>query len=301
MPQAPQQGIVLFADIARSTQIYEQLGDQLAQKLVDECICRLSETTRKNRGEVIKTIGDEVMCTFQQADDAICAAVEMNQESDRRSGQDNPNSPSLQVAIGMHCGPVIRTSRDVFGDTVNVAARIVKLAKPRQILLTEPVARSIRTRPESRGNIRHVDTETIRGKSGVMNIQEYLWEPKDATVLLNRSELPKCAQAGLVLTWGQHSIRVDSDQPAVSLGRQDHNELILNYERVSRSHASIEYRRGRFHLVDHSSNGTYIQRPGEDVVFIKRDEAQLSGSGIISLGRIATPGSPGAVHFVVKI
>ncbi len=298
MSQVPQHGIVLFADIARSTQIYEQLGDRLAQKLVDERISRLSETTRKNRGEVIKTIGDEVMCTFQQADDAICAAVEMNRESDRRSRQGNPDSPSLQVAIGMHCGPLIRTSRDVFGDTVNVAARIVKLAKPRQILLTEPVAQSVR--PTSHGKIRYVDTETIRGKSGEMTIKEYLWEPKDATVLLKRSALPKSAQAGLLLTWEKNTIRVDAGQPAVSLGRQGHNELILNYERISRSHARIEYRRGRFHLIDHSSNGTYIQRPGKDVLFIKRDEALLSGSGIISLGRIATPGSPGAVHFAVK-
>jgi hypothetical protein len=248
---------------------------------------------------VIKTIGDEVMCIFQHTDDAICAAVEMNREVDRRLGHDLPDTPSVQVAIGMHCGPLIRTSQDVFGDTVNVAARIVKLAKPRQILLTEPVARSVG--PSSRDTIRHVDTQIIRGKSGEMSISEYLWEPTDATVLLERSGLPECARAGLELSWGQHSITVDSQQPAVSLGRQSHNELILNYERISRSHARIEHRRGRFYLIDHSSNGTYIQRPGEEVVFIKRDETQLSGSGIISLGRIATPGSPGAVHFVVKI
>ena len=299
MPQAPQYGVVLFADIARSTQIYEQLGDRLAQKLVDECISRLSETTRRNRGEVIKTIGDEVMCTFQHPDDAIRAAVEMNRAVDRPSGQDNPQIPSVQVAIGMHCGPVIRTGGDVFGDTVNVAARIAKLAKPRQILLTDPVSQSIEK--ASIESIRHVDTDTIRGKSGQMRIAEYLWEPKDATVLLKRSALPESARAGLELSWGRHLITVDSQQPAVSLGRQSHNELILNYERISRSHARIEHRRGRFYLVDHSSNGTYIQRPGEEVVFIKRDETQLSGSGIISLGRIATPGSPGAVHFVVKI
>ena len=299
MPQEPGYGIVLFADIAGSTQLYERLGDRLAQKLVDETLSRLSDMTRIHRGEVIKTIGDEIMCTFPEAQDAIQAAVAMNREFDQRPGQTDADVVCPQVAIGMHGGPLIRTSRDVFGDTVNVAARIVKLAKPRQILLTEPVAKSVQ--PTSQGRIRYVDRETIRGKSGEMTIQEYLWEPKDATVLLKRSTLPGSAQAALVLTWGQNTIRVDTDRPAVSLGRQHHNELILNYERVSRSHARIEYRRGRFHLIDHSSNGTYIQRPGRDVLFIKRDEAPLSGSGIISLGRIATPGSPGAVHFAVEL
>jgi len=298
MPQEPGYAIVLFADIARSTQMYEQLGDRLAQKVVDDCLTRLSETTRKHRGDVIKTIGDEILCTFKEADDAIQAAVEMNRGFDQKQGKENADSPSPQVAIGMHCGPLIQTRRDVFGDTVNVAARIVKLAKPRQILLTEPVAQSVQ--PSLRGKIRYVDTQTLRGKSGRMSIQEYLWEPGDATVLLKRSALPKNAQSGLVLTWAENTIRLDPDRPAVSLGRQDHNDLILNYERVSRFHARIEYRRGKFHLIDHSSNGTYLQRPGTDAVFIKRDETLLSGSGIISLGRLATPGSPGAVHFAVE-
>ena len=299
MPQGPDYGIVLFADIAQSTQIYERLGDRLAQKLVDETLSRLSLTTRKHRGEVIKTIGDEIMCTFREADDAIGAAVDMSRDFDHPPGKEDADSLSPRIAIGMHGGPLIRSGGDVFGDTVNVAARVVKLAKPRQILLTEPVAQSVRQ--ASRSKLRHVVRETIRGKSGEMTIQEYLWEPKDATVLLKRSVLPKSAQVGMVLTWGQHSIRVDSARPAVSLGRQDHNELILNYERISRSHARIEYRRGRFHLIDHSSNGTYIQQPGKDILFIKRDEALLSDSGIISLGRIATPGSPGAVHFAIEV
>ena len=298
MAQGSDYGTVLFADIARSTQMYEQLGDRRAQQLVDDCLSRLSETTRRHGGEVIKTIGDEVMCTFRLAEDAVQAAVEMNQNFDQRSDGRHAYPISLQIAIGIHCGPVIRKKQDVFGDTVNVAARIVKLAKPRQILLTEPVAQSVPA--VSRGNIRYVDTETIRGKSGEMTIREYLWEPKNATVLLKRSALPKTSPTELILTWQHHTMRVDAVRPSVSLGRQDHNDLILNYERVSRSHARIEYRRGKFHLIDHSSNGTYLQRPGKEVLFIQRDETLLSASGIISLGRIATPGSPGAVHFTVQ-
>ena len=292
-------GIVLFADIAGSTQIYERLGDRLAQKLVDETLGRCSRATRRHQGEVIKTIGDEIMCIFREADDAIRAAVEMHRHVDHPPGTGDADPLSPQVAIGMHGGPLIRTGRDVFGDTVNVAARIVKLAKPRQILLTETVAQSVR--PTSQSSIRHVGNETIRGKSGEMSIQEYLWEPRDATVLLKRSALQRSAQAGLILTWGQQTMRVDTSLPAVSLGRQGHNELILNYERVSRTHARIEYRRGKFYLIDNSSNGTYIQRPGEEPIFVKGDEALLSGTGIISLGRIAAPGSPGAVHFAVEV
>jgi hypothetical protein len=53
-------------------------------------------------------------------------------------------------------------------------------------------------------------------------------------------------------------------------------------------------------LIDHSSNGTYVHHQGEIVIHITRDEVQLSGTGIISLGRKASPGSPGAIHYNVK-
>ena len=99
MPQGQDHGIVLFADIARSTQIYERLGDRRAQKLMDTCLSRLSEATRRHRGELIKTIGDEVMCTFRNVDDAIAAAVEMNQKVDLRSKKRGVDSLSLDVAI----------------------------------------------------------------------------------------------------------------------------------------------------------------------------------------------------------
>jgi class 3 adenylate cyclase len=76
---------ILFADIAGSTQIYEILGDRRAQRMVAACLSKLSEVVQHHRGEVIKTIGDEVMCTFAKVDDAIQAAAAMNHNIDQWS------------------------------------------------------------------------------------------------------------------------------------------------------------------------------------------------------------------------
>lgn len=289
---------ILFADVARSTQMYETLGDQLAQQRIGRCIARFMEIVIAHRGEVVKTIGDEVMCTFAEVNDALQCAVEMNRSIEQLPGEKLSDSFSLNIAVGVHRGPVIRKNHDVFGDTVNLAARIVKLAKPRQILLTEQVAGALPS--TTKGQVRFVNRETIRGKRGEVKVFEYLWDPKDATILLKRAAASQGSKACLLLVCGKNQITVDSQRPAVSLGRQEQNELILNYERISRSHALIEYRRGKFLLIDHSTNGTYIHHPGEEVLFINQDEVLLTGTGIISLGRVATPGSPGAVHFTVK-
>ncbi|MCD4716691.1 MAG: hypothetical protein K8R45_08115, partial [Desulfobacterales bacterium] len=55
---------ILFADIAKSTNLYETLGDKIAQNLIGTCLSLFSDVTARYNGTVIKTIGDEIMCTF---------------------------------------------------------------------------------------------------------------------------------------------------------------------------------------------------------------------------------------------
>ena len=73
---------ILFADIAKSTQLYETLGDKDAKQLIDSCIAYLTKVTVDHHGTVVKTIGDEIMCTFPLAQDAINASVAMHEAID---------------------------------------------------------------------------------------------------------------------------------------------------------------------------------------------------------------------------
>ena len=67
---------IMFVDIGGSTQMYETLGDEVAKHAVDICVSHLSDAVTANRGAVIKTIGDGVMCRFETADDALQAAMQ---------------------------------------------------------------------------------------------------------------------------------------------------------------------------------------------------------------------------------
>ena len=118
---------VLFADVAGSTKLYEALGDKLAKKLVDEVLAALTIITRRHGGRVIKTIGDEAMCVFASAERSFYAAIDIRQKIDTMPVVSG--SSKRRIRIGFHAGPVIEEKGDVFGDTVNTAARMSGLAR----------------------------------------------------------------------------------------------------------------------------------------------------------------------------
>jgi class 3 adenylate cyclase len=290
---------ILFADIAKSTNLYETLGDKIAQKIIGSCLSLFSDVTAKHHGKVIKTIGDEIMCTFPTADDAVEAGMDMHQVLEDLEIEDRPGYPSPNIYVGIQWGPVIREGNDVFGDAVNVAARMVAFAKQRQIITTQETFNEMKS--EHQALARCIDKTTIKGKSGEISIYEVIWERHDVTVMVEDSLDALTMKAYMELRFHDNLIKVDEIRHSASLGRQSHNDVVVNDNRVSRSHARIEYRRGKFVLVDQSTNGTYVVIQGKKKVNLKRDEAQLLGNGIISLGREVDPDSPLAIHYAIKL
>jgi class 3 adenylate cyclase len=289
---------ILFADIAKSTHLYETLGNATAQNLIGTCISRMADVTIKYKGVVIKTIGDEIMSTFSSATDAVAAGKEMHQAIEQMTLPDQPDFYPPNIYVGIQMGPVVKKEGDVFGDAVNVAAQMVALAKQRQILTTEETVNSLSE--DLRESARCIDRTTIKGKSGEIDIYEIIWEQHDVTVMLDSSLEKMAIRSRLELTFAGSTIDVDRDRPSATLGRQPHNDIVVNDNRVSRSHARIEYRRGKFVLIDQSSNGTFVLVQGKKNILIKRYETQLLGSGVMGLGREVTPDSAMAVHFSIK-
>ncbi len=287
---------ILFADISGSTRMYESLGDERAHALISACIQTISHVAVIRGGEIVKTIGDQVMCIFEGVEQAVQAAIEMQRSLDTLPAPGDHLRPNIHV--GLHAGPVIRQEGDVFGNAVNMAARMVYLAKPRQIITTYPTIE--RLFHAGKVKARCVDRTTIRGKGGEFCIYEIVWEEHDQTVIL-RPDLELPPQGGrLQLALGGKALQVSSANPVVTLGRQDCNDLVLSDEIASRSHARIEYHRGRFVLIDQSSNGSFIYVEGREPVIVHHDAFELSASGIIGLGRAVVPSSPQAIHFTCE-
>ena len=126
---------ILFTDIEDSTRYWDTHGDVKGRLMVDQHNRLTFPVVKRFGGKIIKTIGDAIMASFKDPDDAIKAAIGIQQvlhlmrEKDRSFG--------LKVRIGLHTGHAIVEDNDVFGNVVNVAARVESKAKGNEILLSK--------------------------------------------------------------------------------------------------------------------------------------------------------------------
>jgi len=88
----------------------------------------------------------------------------------------------------------------------------------------------------------------------------------------------------LLLEWQEQQLAVGVTTPEAVLGSQDLVHLQQRLPFVSREHLTLQQREQTFVLVDHSTNGTYVQTEDEQVTWVHHGELRLWGSGLISLG-----------------
>jgi adenylate cyclase len=288
---------ILFADIAGSSRIYELLGDDQARRLIMELLSDLSDVARKYNGDFLRTYGDEMMCAFRSADEAVEAAANMHQIVEARPPVKWGQIDSIGLYIRIDSGTVIQVGNKLFGDAVNSAAKMKTLAKPYQTLLSEATLNYLSE--EHRRLTRYVGKLPIKGKTGTYDIFEYIHEEEEATLVMELPSEDPVSPTLLEVHCGDTHFIVDENRPTLTIGRLPANDLVLKYAGISRMHAKIEHRKGKFVLVDASSNGTYVHIAGREAVFVKHDELQLHGRGIICPGRSATPDSPGAIHYTI--
>ncbi|MGR3317350.1 MAG: adenylate/guanylate cyclase domain-containing protein [Candidatus Anammoxibacter sp.] len=290
---------IMFADIAGSTKLYDTLGDQPARAKVAATIETMSEITRQNKGTVIKTIGDEVMCTFPTAEDAGTAAWEMQEKFEEEAESNTDGSP-VSVRIGMHFGPAILEGGDVFGDAVNIAARMAAQAKAKQIITTQDTLDKLP--PAMRASTRFVDHAPIKGKKEEIDIFEIIWQEEDVTRMATGMVINKpTPEAKLTLTYNGQTIELSKLRPGLVMGRSQNCDLTINEKLASRQHVRIELRRDKFFIVDQSTNGTHVIIGDNPEEFLRREEIPLSGSGRISLGRGFSENPDEVVEFKLYI
>jgi len=273
---------VLFADICGSTALYDSLGDDLARRLLARCIATMVSEITVHNGTLIKTIGDEIMCIFPSAEAAMHAACAMQSTVENRL----IDGHQMHIRIGFHYGDVILESGDIFGATVNVAARVAAITRAGQIMTTLDTVNALP--PDLWGKTRQVMRAEFKGKQEHFDISIVIWEQDD--MRSTRIGIPAFRKSPynnseLILRYREQSLKVNKERISVVLGRGEVCDIIVQNDFASRQHVRVELRFGKFIIVDQSTNGTYIRFSDGNVVHIKREEIILQGSGSISLGQ----------------
>lgn len=128
---------VLFTDIAGSTSMTQTKGDAIAQQVVRAHNRIVRETLGAFNGKEIKHTGDGIMASFASTSNAVEAAADMQQGTLKHNAS-NPDLP-LGLKIGLNAGEPIAEENDLYGTTVQLAARIVDKAQASQIFVSETV------------------------------------------------------------------------------------------------------------------------------------------------------------------
>ncbi len=286
---------ILFADVVGSTQLYDKFGDTKASETVAICLDVMKDATHQYNGTVIKTIGDEVMSTFPSVDEAMGAAAMMQGRISAESKQDDRIPVSIRV--GCHFGPVVQEQNDIFGAAVHTANRMTSQAKAKQIVISGDTVEKMS--PKMQELTRQIDVATVRGRMDEVALYELLWNPEEATSMLPTIEWESRARkvSKMILNFRDQTVEISDQRKSANIGRADDNDLVVKGNLISRIHAKVELRRGKFVLIDQSTNGTFMQNLQGEEIFVRRDSTELNGEGTIGLGRAEETGSSLAIHY----
>ena len=291
---------VLFADVVGSTRLYELLGDNLAREMILRVVALMRESTERNRGTVIKTIGDEILAIFPTGDDAVNAAAEMQQDIGAQP-ELSVQGHHVAIRIGCHFGPVVLENKDIFGTAVHTANRMTSQAKGGQIVLSADTVQRLSL--EWRAVSRQIDVTAMRGMQEEMELYEVLWQQEDATSMLPSIEMgkrPGHKPSSVRVRYLGKEFLLNDAKKELTMGRAEENDIVIKGSLISRLHAKIEWARDKFILVDQSTNGSFVTSDQGKEASVRRDSVILQGQGLIGLGKLPDASAPDAIRYQLE-
>ncbi|MEI8265507.1 MAG: adenylate/guanylate cyclase domain-containing protein [Betaproteobacteria bacterium] len=293
---------VLFADLRGSTGLYERLGNSAAAGLVTETVKGLASIGVGTHGRVVKTLGDGLMALFTSPQAAVDAALRMQAmiakglERGSQVSTSAHRSSGLRLHVAMEHGEVVELGDDIYGDAVNVAARLLDHSGDQEILVTRHVLEHLDE--PSRDMFRSLDAIVLRGREQPVSVftcaaTSQRDGPDTGLGRWEDSEEPDGIRLWSLtgeLVLGLRGL------PAL-LGRGAQAQFLVNDASTSRSHAQLEWRGQSLQLTDLSSNGTHVRFSDGELVTLRRSSCVLHGRGQIGLGRLPEPGGSATVDF----
>ncbi|TPI09066.1 FHA domain-containing protein [Mesorhizobium sp. B4-1-3] len=284
---------VLLADVVGSVPLYERIGDDAALRQVSGCLDAIRQIVAEHGGDFIYSKGDDVLSLFETPEAALRAVC--------RIGGQLTKEP-LIARIGLHFGAVIRARGAVFGDVVNVTARLSATANPGEVLISQSFFEALSA--DSRGTLRLLDKMAFKGKQELFDV--YTLRTDDGapsthvasrgTFVDRRSAPPP--PINLVIRY-EDQLRSCRNNELVTIGRSPECDIVVQRPWVSRHHATFTISNGKARLVERSSSGTFVSMGSGQEVFVRREDILLFGSGVISPGRRSTLGDAQILRYEI--
>ncbi|WP_181167109.1 adenylate/guanylate cyclase domain-containing protein [Mesorhizobium sp. B2-8-3] len=285
---------VLLADVVGSTTLYERIGDDAALlRQVSDCLDAIRGIVAQHGGDFIYSKGDDVLSLFERPEAALRAVCQIGGQLTKEP---------LIARIGLHFGAVIRARGAVFGDVVNVTARLSTTASPGEVLISQSFFEALSA--GSRSTLRLLDKMAFKGKQELFDV--YTLRSDDGALsthvanrgtFVDRRSAP-LPQINLVIRY-QDQVRSCRNNELVTIGRSPECNIVVPRPWVSRHHATFTISNGKVRLVERSSSGTFVSMGPGNEVFVRREDILLFGSGVISPGRRSALGDAQILRYEI--
>jgi len=189
-------------------------------------------------------------------------------------------------------GKILQARNDVFGDSVNMAARLASVANSGEVLCSQDLYDQLTG--EYRAMLRFFGPRHFKGKTALSNI--YLFSeavPGKATEIIfnddtesERADAARLTNDGVraALRFARETFICSAEKP-ILMGRSPDCDLVVPLPWVSRKHATIEIRGEQVYLTDSSTSGTYVAMEGQDPFVVRRESHLLHTGCTLSLAR----------------
>lgn len=270
---------IMFADVSGSARLFQRLGDTEAVHAVERCLKRMNRSIEGYRGRTVQVVGDELLATFDSAEEACQASIDMQQ---RIADLPPVSGLKLTIRIGLHAGTTTEgADGKITGEAVTTTARIVGAARRDQILASTDLIAEL---PPHGGigfrAMPNLGTIPQNGEQITLSLIEWVGSP----VSTGHSVLSTMPVDRLCVRYRGKAYLLDDKTPVLTLGRDLGNKLQIEDRKASRLHARIEKRKDGYYLVDTSTNGTFVSLRSKQEVLVRRHEILLEGNGNICFG-----------------
>ncbi|MEX0278402.1 MAG: FHA domain-containing protein [Ruegeria sp.] len=269
---------LVIADISGSTPLYKAVGDGEAQRLIQLELDRLRRILREHGGTQVGQKGDDVLSYFLDPNAALNAALNLIEGS---------SETSLSVHVGVHCGPIVIAEKGVYGEAVNVTARLATAANPGEACVSDGVAEMLQIelrrmlKPLGRLNLKGL-TEQFMAHSLISPAMDPFTQTRlPLSYGRNEDHWKSSERLTLVLSHEERSWRCH-DNGELKIGRSPDCDVVLTQPWVSRLHAVLSMKDGKLILSDRSTSGTYVKSEAGREIQLKRESVMLADSGLIS-------------------
>lgn len=303
---------ILFADLKGFTAIFGELGDADGLLALQRSESIIRPIVSSHSGTVVKTIGDAVMASFPSANEAVRAAIAVQHAVEEHNVGAPPQS-QIALRMGVNVGKGYVKSSDVFGQVVNIAAKVQGAAEAGQILVSRDTVQALE--PELAARAEESGSLEVPGLAHAINTYQILWregaeaatvpaapglkeeraEPHPTITMVGDNSYTQKILGGRKIEITTFPFRVGRDPRVEKLvpRKVPDNDLYLedfSPYRISREHFQIERKDQHYFVRDRGSRlGLFVNGQGIGAEHLESAQKLVKGANLVVVGDSDSP------------